>query len=444
MKNKHTIKLISMLLAMCILAGCCAFSAAADVTGSTLSYLALGDSISAGYGLDNPEEDGFTALLADALSETYSTEVTLTNEAVSGLTAANLYVLLETGMYDDVVAEADVITLTIGGNDMMAAFYEYLTAAYNTANGTDYTSAYIQLVLAYPSGDNAFIALALLNLATADGFADGLLSSDLFADALNEYAEDLAAIGSYIRGINTDAVIITATQYNPYRWLGSSNICVSVSDTFERGTDALNSVIRETAAGFSSAIAEVSQAFASSEENLCNAYVQGYSYNLDFHPNTAGHAVIAQAMLAAYESAVSTNETDDTPDVDTETDSTADTETDIETDSAADSDTDTEADVTADTDTEADITTDTDADSTEVTVLLGDVDDNGIVNSVDALYILRFSAGLVRADAKTAYIADVNKDSAVSSTDALAVLRYSAGLPAEGCAGAAENYIVTD
>ncbi len=435
MKHKGKIKLISLLLALCLLSGTCALSAAADTADDTLNYLALGDSISAGYGLDNPLEDGFTALFADLLTSTYDTQVTLTNNAVSGLTAATLLTMLQTGMYDDTIACADVITLTIGGNDFMASFYEYLTQAYNAANGTDFTAAYIQQVIANPSGSNALIALALLNLATADGFADGLLSSDLFTDALSDFAKNLTAIGSYLRVANADAVIIIATQYNPYIWLGDSDMCVSIRSAFEMGTYALNSVIREVAPNFNIAVAETAEAFANSEENLCNAYVQGYSYDLDFHPNTAGHAVIAESMLAAYESAVDTSDTSDTPDTDTDDTTDTDINTDTDTDTSDIPDTDTDTDNT-DTDTD----TDTDSDSTTITIIIGDVDGNGTVNSVDALYILRISAGVSAADTRSAYTGDVNKDSTISTSDVLEVLRYVNGLSASQYIGTAETF----
>ena len=61
------------------------------------------------------------------------------------------------------------------------------------------------------------------------------------------------------------------------------------------------------------------------------------------------------------------------------------------------------------------------------TVSLGDVDNNGVINSSDALMIVESSVGkrTLTADQKKA--ADINHDGYVTSTDALIVLNCSAG-----------------
>ena len=62
--------------------------------------------------------------------------------------------------------------------------------------------------------------------------------------------------------------------------------------------------------------------------------------------------------------------------------------------------------------------------------LLGDVNDDGEVNSADALAILRSSVRLEVFDDTKKLLGDVNGDDSVDSADALDVLRHSVGLPA--------------
>lgn len=59
---------------------------------------------------------------------------------------------------------------------------------------------------------------------------------------------------------------------------------------------------------------------------------------------------------------------------------------------------------------------------------LGDVNADGVINSVDALQVLRHSVSLIQLQGDEAKRADVNKDKMINSNDALNILRYSVGL----------------
>lgn len=82
----------------------------------TRRYVALGDSIARGYGLDDPETQAYPALLRDRM-QSYS-EVEYANYAVDGQTSAGLLELLSSGgapMLDG----ADVVTVCIGANNLL-------------------------------------------------------------------------------------------------------------------------------------------------------------------------------------------------------------------------------------------------------------------------------------------------------------------------------------
>ncbi len=63
--------------------------------------------------------------------------------------------------------------------------------------------------------------------------------------------------------------------------------------------------------------------------------------------------------------------------------------------------------------------------------LLGDTDENGIVEAEDARTALRASVGLEILSEKQAYITDIDKDGSVSASDARIILRTSVGLEEE-------------
>jgi lysophospholipase L1-like esterase len=89
------------------------------------TYLALGDSLAVGAGASRPDETGYVALVARALSEDGAVPAvtTLRNLAIGGETSASM----QAGQLDDavrVIEEADppisLVTLDIGGNDLLA------------------------------------------------------------------------------------------------------------------------------------------------------------------------------------------------------------------------------------------------------------------------------------------------------------------------------------
>ncbi len=57
---------------------------------------------------------------------------------------------------------------------------------------------------------------------------------------------------------------------------------------------------------------------------------------------------------------------------------------------------------------------------------MGDVNDDGIVNSVDALFILQYDARLV-SSLPNETSADVNEDGTINALDASLILQFNAG-----------------
>lgn len=64
----------------------------------------------------------------------------------------------------------------------------------------------------------------------------------------------------------------------------------------------------------------------------------------------------------------------------------------------------------------------------EVNAELGDVNADGVINSVDALRALQHSVDIIQLQDAAAKRADVNEDKIINSNDALNILRYSVGL----------------
>lgn len=90
-----------------------------QVEDKKLYYLALGDSLTRGVG-DEEHKNGYTKRLAEKLEQwTNISEVILDNRGKRGRRSDQLLALLEKGHYDSELRDSELITLTIGGNDIM-------------------------------------------------------------------------------------------------------------------------------------------------------------------------------------------------------------------------------------------------------------------------------------------------------------------------------------
>ncbi len=290
-------RIISVLLCLCLIVALLPVTALADDD----TYLALGDSISTGYA--PPVQEGVynkvSSPFANQIATNYGYD--LTNEAQDGETSTSLLNKLDTLSVDGY----DLITITIGGNDLMNALYEYLTEAYNAANPTStITVTELKEVLAKPTEDDAdIIMFALQNVS-------GFTSSADYTVALDKYSDNLSGIIAKIRETNSTAKIIVATQYDPYTHLSAENndffkdYVNGLKSTFDTGVVDLNTKITTALSGKTNVeIANVYTAFKNKGGVLTNASYSnptGWSpkFTLDFHPNQEGHDLIAETIGA--------------------------------------------------------------------------------------------------------------------------------------------------
>ena len=265
------------------------------------SYVALGDSITTGYGLSADNNVETNKSLSFAAQVATNNNFALNNLAEDGETSASLLDKLtksDDPDYETVteaVKSADVITITIGGNDLMDALYEYLAASYNTTHPDAPTTAeQIKAMLTGQDGTVDFWTLTSL-ITPLTQFP----ASSEFTTALNRFSTNLSSIVSQIKSLNANVRIVVATQYNPYSHLSNQTI-VNVVNAFDSGIQQLNGKISSQT---DIKVADVYSAFSTkntSENPLCNASFSmdngNININLDFHPNAEGHKLIADVV----------------------------------------------------------------------------------------------------------------------------------------------------
>ena len=97
------------------------------LTQKRLNYVAIGDSLTEGVG-DQTNQGGFIPLLSNAISETSDVNVVSQNFGVAGNTSTQIYKrMTKEKKIQSAIKKADVITITVGGNDVMKVIRTQLT-----------------------------------------------------------------------------------------------------------------------------------------------------------------------------------------------------------------------------------------------------------------------------------------------------------------------------
>ncbi len=290
-----TKRILSIMLAAFISLTCFVFSASAE---STVDILVIGDSISTGYGLASADES-FSSLFVS--EKGYS----VTNKAVDGNTASGIAAQLSTNAITEAdIKSADIVTITCGGNDLMALFYNKIVTVWNVGHPDDQlTVADLPVELSNPQSQKRMalmtIALNLLDSTNPLYFID---DAD-FTQAVSDYILALNGIVDYIHSKNSNAKVIVATQYNPYVefkgvTLGGFIKLDPLYSGMEEGVTALNNAIVSNASNGNYYVADVKSGFDAYNGNgdLYNACPEMAKLDVDFHPAAEGHKVISQVF----------------------------------------------------------------------------------------------------------------------------------------------------
>lgn len=235
----------------------------------TMIYVALGDSLTKGYGLADAEKNRFSAVAAKKLNAA-GVKCTERNYGVNGLTSSELLDMINGGEIG-MLEYADVITVDIGANDVLHAADDliYTNLAGNTLSADDYAAV------------------------CADE-----------EQSLAQCKENTEAIIKALREKNDHARIIMFTIYNPYRNV-NLDLAVEGEDlTLSGFTDdlvkKLNENIKDIAEAQGCVVGDWYTAFEINPNNLVNAsYGEGVTTNFDIHPNKDGHAVMGEVCYQA-------------------------------------------------------------------------------------------------------------------------------------------------
>ncbi len=241
---KFTKRILSITLAviMCITLVIPAF---AKNSQERLKYLVIGDSIADAYGILNGNYAGYGYIVAD------TNEYDVTVNAYSGGETTNslLRKIRNSKILEKQIAEADIISISIGGNDYFLDDYESIDI-------------------------DRIVKMALRYMFLKD-------STKLDEIAANA-RENFYSIMQEIRTINPNAVVVAQTLYKA--WYGLTG------KAYDEVTKRINGIFYDYKAQHPEkfAVAEVAEAFKGHKD-----YVTADT----IHPSAKGNVAIAKAIL---------------------------------------------------------------------------------------------------------------------------------------------------
>ena len=271
--KKITLRIASLLAVLALLS-----ALAVPATAAKPEFmLALGDSITTGYGLDGYAETdpyecaSYTNIVAEALGlEAKSAYV---NKAVNGATSADLLKLLPD--VENYLGYSDLVVVTIGGNDLLQSVSIIASAV--AGKSVSGLSASIDVLSA--AGPEKFAALS----------SNTSFQSKMGA-VLASYATNLAATAKIIKEKAPTARIIFLKQYNPLKNVPGFETFGEFADTLFM---SINSSIDTVCAAYGFEALDVPSVIDVNAAELTNML------NYDIHPNADGHKEIAK-LLTEY------------------------------------------------------------------------------------------------------------------------------------------------
>ncbi len=338
--KRSFLKALTLLVTLILLATAAAFPAMAEETApAPKTLLALGDSLTTGYGLKNYTY-GDDPYLCDSyinrIAAAYGLEggKTYINCAVNGDRTGDLARLLPS--LENEVKNAEMIILTIGGNDLLGILPEiaYMLSGQEV---TDFTQA-----------------AAVFATATAEQY-DALKNDPAFVARMKTVLEDvgtnLQTIAAFFKEKAPDARVIFLKQYNPMHNVQGFEAFGEFGGGF---LTSINQAVEQVATAFGYETVDVPAVIDHRAEELTNIRLY------DIHPNAEGHHEIAKAV--AQHLGLSLDQSEDT---DAPTEPETKTPTDPETEAPTDPETEepTEAPTEAPTDPITEAPTDKPADT---------------------------------------------------------------------------------
>ena len=257
-----------------------------------MAYVGLGDSITLGYGVEKGESyvDMIGSQFLDK-GQSNNAKCRYANLGENGDKSDNLLGKLRNGpTVRNAVKDASVVTVSIGGNNIMLGLSEEFAIAVglDPQNDANWLSELPATINANPTSS----VLKIIARTSTTAFSNKIAKIEA------DYRNDLLQIVREIKKLSPNCQIIVQTIFCPTKF-------ILLKDIIDGYIQGLNDIIVDVAPN-NYTIADVHSAFAnySGSENLTNTDIMGGIY--DPHPTKAGHKVIMQTVQPLLQSKIDT------------------------------------------------------------------------------------------------------------------------------------------
>ncbi|MCQ2416759.1 MAG: GDSL-type esterase/lipase family protein [Oscillospiraceae bacterium] len=296
-------KSVCCILALCCLAGCGTVGQSQETSQTEESVPAvteknlvtLGDSISFGYGLEDPGQERYSVLLRSMLEQRDNLAWKDYNYALSGDDSSDLLMRLQNGRAVR-LPSADTIILYIGANNILGVYEDYAMeiADAHDIHPSEMTDEQLEELAQEIQEEMQDKEKLLEEVETR------------VEENLVRMESDMEAIYNWIRQRNSTADIYVLNVYNPYTELIEANLPVEDQEFYEYAQekiDCVNEILRNLTTEHTDLVyVDIASVFAacdtppilgsvSSEESE-----QMMAEYLDPHPNAEGQRMIAETL----------------------------------------------------------------------------------------------------------------------------------------------------
>lgn len=257
--------------------------------GSYTNYIALGDSIPNGYYLDDQDGENYAEKLRQKLNISSNN---FKNMSVTSETTLMFYDTIQTEEYTTAIANADLLTITIGANEILVILADALSYATGLPNTMD--DVFLPTVYDYFMDSNLSekikILLAFYEYITTEDI-EGKIETNIAG-----YEEYWKKCIEYIKQINPNVTIVATEFYNPY--YGVTLLNYDIGGWGDQIIQKLNSILHECSNSEQNySIAKIYSTFNSTTPRLTNVNISLTNLNIDPHPNKLGHEIISLKIL---------------------------------------------------------------------------------------------------------------------------------------------------
>lgn len=264
------------------------------------TYLLLGDSITAGYSLEGYQKgvlpkDAYANLVAGELG------ADIINDAISGQTSEQFYDRLTSGSWDEDLAKADLITLSIGSNDLLIPCINLIKDAFKEDIHDNFEKDMMEAI-EEKYNPTTQEGLALL-VEKWNQIRSGIVGNDTFQENCDIFVERFPKIVAALKEKAPQAKLVVLGIYHPYSGFELNFPGVINFDLESICTpyiQSLNRAFSDDSKDYQPV--SLYQAFFDYPCTFSNFMIGNPELmSFDPHPNVYGHEVIAQKVLYQLE-----------------------------------------------------------------------------------------------------------------------------------------------